>query len=129
MRFYHVDLPADLGTRRLTWRRLAVLLSHLPRESAYVQAVAGDTARWGDTEHLLAGVIDSIRVGNFYTAMAASNRRFKDPPSPPCPIPRPGDESARKRNAHGYSQDQVNDLLAKWRSGDLEMVDTAVEVT
>lgn len=93
-----------------------------------MQSVGGEKARWGDTEHLLASVIDTVRQGNFYSAIAASNRRLKDAPRPPDPIPRPGDES-RKRETHGYSQEQLTDVLARWRSGDLEMVDTtAVEV-
>lgn len=93
-----------------------------------MQTVAGDRARWGDTEHLLASLIDNVRVGNFYTAIAASNRRLTDAPKPPDPIPRPGDGSL-KRKAHGHSQEQLDDLLSKWRSGELEMVDTtAVEV-
>ena len=118
MRFYHIDLLADLGTRRLTWRRLTVLLNHLPRESAYVQAVVGDTARWGDTEHLLAGLIDVVQVGNYYTQVLASNRQFKEAPKPPPVFPRPGDKPDRgKRPGRTYTREQMREILDRRRQG------------
>ena len=120
MRFYHLDLYADLGTDRLTWRRLGVLLTHLPRESSYVQAVGGERARWGDVEHLLAGVIDVVQIGNFYTQVLASNRQFKDAPKPPKPFMRPGDKPARTGKRVGdrsYTQAQMRAILDRWRKG------------
>lgn len=64
---------------RLTWRRLGVLLRHLPRESSFVQAIGGDRVRWGDVEHLLASVVDEQRVANWQYASAHSKRKPKRP--------------------------------------------------
>jgi hypothetical protein len=92
LRFYGADI-AHVGTDRLTWRRFAVLMAHLPRESSYVQAVAGERARWGDTEHLLALIADALHVGNYQRARA----HFKGNPKAPDPLPRPGKPTPGKR--------------------------------
>lgn len=77
----------DLGTERLSWRRLRALIARLPRDSWTVQAIAGDRARWGDQEHLLATIVDALQQGNWMFAAANS----KHSPDPPSPIRRPGD--------------------------------------
>lgn len=81
-----VDL-LDLGTERLTWRRLAVLLAHLPRDSWTVREVSGEAARWGDQEHLLATIADLLTQANWMFAAANS----KHAPDLPKPLRRPGD--------------------------------------
>lgn len=86
-RFYGVDL-FDLGSPWLSMRRLIVLLDHLPRESATVRAVVGDRARWGDTEHLLADLIDVAHWQMWQFSSAHSKKR----PKRPKPIRRPGFE-------------------------------------
>lgn len=115
MRFYHIDLLADLGTDRLTWRRLAVLLRYLPREAAYVQAVGGPATQWSATEHLLAGVIDVVQVGNYLTTRA----HFKGNPDPPKPVRRPGDrpERSNRLGNRSYTKDQMRKILDRWRKG------------
>ena len=85
LRFYHLDI-ADVGTERLSWRRLRVLLRHLPRESAFVRDRAGEAARGGETEQLLALLADTL---------AAINRNLVQPHSrtllPKAQrLPRPG---------------------------------------
>lgn len=77
MRYHRLDLQADLGTDRLPYRRLGVLLAHLPRESAYVQAVAGPVALWGQTEHLLATIVDTIVQLNHNYVQAHSKKTLK----------------------------------------------------
>ena len=112
-RFHHVNLFADLGTDRLTWRRLDVLLRHLPRESSFVQAVGGDAARWSDSEHLLAGVIDVLQVGNYLTTRA----HFKGNPPKPKPIRRPGESTTSgppKRAKRPYTQAEMKAVLDNW---------------
>ena len=56
---------ADLGTHRLTWRRLGLLIRHLPDGSATMRAFHGPLASWGVTEHLLAGVVDVLQGANW----------------------------------------------------------------
>jgi hypothetical protein len=75
----------------LSPRRLRVLIRHLPRESALVRALHGDAAEWGLTEHLLAGAVDELAVGNWLFVTANSGERA-DPPPRPRPVPRPGVE-------------------------------------
>lgn len=131
MRFYHLDLLADLGTRRLTWRRLGVLLRYLPRGSAYMQAIFGDRARWGPTDYLLASLIDIVQVGNYLAEITASNKQLKgNTPRAPKAIPRPGDAAVALRSAGGRTPNEVDRLLSDWRTGRLVMVQTeAKEVT
>jgi hypothetical protein len=109
---------------------LGVLLRYLPRESAYAQAVFGDRARWGPTEHLLASLIDVSQVGNYLAEITASNRQLKgNAPTAPKPIPRPG-EVVPVRSVGGRSPADVAKLLGDWRSGRLTMIETeAKEVT
>lgn len=87
MRFYGIDLVADLGQPRLSWRRLAVLLKHLPRESSFAQVQFGERVRWSDQEHLLALIADAIRVGNW---QRQGDKRKPRPDS----LPRPGATTA-----------------------------------
>lgn len=92
MRFYGLDL-LDLGTRRLSWRRLGSLLRFLPREAATVQEVVGDDATWSDQEYLSALLVDSVtHLGWMFTQV-----HFKNPPrKPPPQVRRPGDRTTTK---------------------------------
>jgi hypothetical protein len=90
LRWYRLDLQRDLGTPRLTWRRLRVLLGQLPRESGLVQRTGGDVVRWGSQEHLLASVVDELRILDWHYVSSHSRGRV---PAPPL-IPRPGVKAA-----------------------------------
>lgn len=92
------------GRSRLTWRRLGVLIDHLPGESPLKTAIrdalpAGELAAmsrnepaghgpWSRTDLLLAEVIDRVRDVEYVVASAnaAKNQR----PKRPQPYPRPG---------------------------------------
>ncbi len=92
LRHYGVDL---LGWYRgeLSSRRLAVLVRHLPRDSAFRLAHEGEAAGWSLGDQLLAAVVDHLAVANW---MFASVNRDEDeaPPEPPQPVPRPGVDEA-----------------------------------
>lgn len=90
LRFYRVDL-LDYYRGKLSPRRLRVLIRHLPRESALARALHGDVVDWGLTEHLLAGVVDELAVGN-WLFVTANSPEHADPPERPRPVPRPGVE-------------------------------------
>ncbi|MBE1498012.1 hypothetical protein H4696_005112 [Amycolatopsis lexingtonensis] len=79
----------DYYRGKLTPRRLRVLIRHLPRESALVRALHGEAAEWGLTEHLLAGAVDELAVGN-WLFVAANSAEGADQPDRPRPVPRPG---------------------------------------
>ena len=106
MRFYGVDL-LDLyrDPRRLTLRRLAVLVRGLPAESSTVRALH-DEAAWTTTDYLLASVLDTLRQGNWLTVEVNKKKGTKNPQ--PDPVPRPGDAVAEEPQMLNGSQ------LADW---------------
>jgi hypothetical protein len=86
----------------LTWRKLLVLLEHLPPESALNTSMRNDApehelaiigagadptrAKWSALESMLAAVLDEIRMSNWAYAQAHSEKKIKRPE----PVPRPG---------------------------------------
>ncbi len=100
----------DLGTERLTWRDLWVIVNNLPRSSALVRAVAGTDAEWGLLEHLTAVVADAVEVGNW-------QRQGKASAPKPKPIPRPGAKSDEKK--FGSDPIPIKDFDAWWSGASL----------
>lgn len=106
-----------------------VLLNHLPRTSSFVQAAGGGRLAWGDSEHLLASLIDTMRVGNYLAEVQAAGLQFKGhKPKPPTAMARPSDETAPRRH-RGRPVEELAPLLTAWREGRLEMVETTTEVS
>lgn len=85
---YGVDL-LDWHRGRLSSRRLAVLIRHLPRDSATLDGLHGEAAQWSVTDYLLASVVDQLAEANW---MFATVNRDEDaePLEYPKPVPRPG---------------------------------------
>ncbi|MFI1051099.1 hypothetical protein ACH4U3_35995 [Streptomyces griseoruber] len=79
----------DWHRDRLSARRLAVLVAHLPRDSALNRELHGDAAEWSVTDHLLAAAVDHLAAANWMFASVNSDE--DDQPDPPVPVPRPGD--------------------------------------
>lgn len=75
----------DYLAGRDTWRRLWVLMRHLPPTSSFAQAVSDGDSVWGVTEHLLAGQLDALHAANWQRGGKSSAPR-------PPPTPRPGVE-------------------------------------
>ncbi|KRV49700.1 hypothetical protein AQ490_18490 [Wenjunlia vitaminophila] len=73
----------------LTTRRLAVLVRHLPPESAFARAHEGERAEWTLTDHLLAAAVDHLAIGNWMFA-SVNRDEYADPLDPPEAVPRPG---------------------------------------
>jgi hypothetical protein len=109
LRYYRLDLARDLGTERLTYRRLLVLIRQLPRDSAYWQEVGGERYRWGTAEHLLANIADALLVHDWHYMTAHSKRR----PPPPTLTRRPGVEpdDGKDRTTYGKGQSFTVDEL------------------
>lgn len=63
-----------------------MLLRHLPRHSATALAVEPEAA-WGDTEHLLAAILNTLRDANWQRA-GDKNRPRPEPVLPPSAQPR-----------------------------------------
>ncbi|GAA2395839.1 hypothetical protein GCM10010420_21730 [Streptomyces glaucosporus] len=88
LRHYGVDL-LDWHRGRLSSRRLAVLLRHLPRDSALARELHGEAADWSVTDHLLATVVDQLAESNWMFA-TVNRDEDSDPLDHPEPVPRPG---------------------------------------
>lgn len=108
-RFYGLPL-AGLTTGELTWRRLGVLVRHLPREAASVRAQHGEQTWWGDSEYLLAVIADLLAGANWQRA----NAGLKHPKPKPKPLPRPGETRQVRGARYGQttlSAENVKELL------------------
>lgn len=104
-----VDI-ADLGTERLTYRRLSVLLGNLPRDSAFVRSVAGEAATWSDSDHLLATITDLLASANWQRGGGKGKR--------PQPIPRPGKGVKRIVGDNVMDIDQAREWAKRQREGE-----------
>lgn len=70
------DLIGGLWRGALTLRKLAVRIRHLPRDSALARALDPAGTRWGETEHLIATLIDTLHAAN------SSDYRYPRPGTP-----------------------------------------------
>ncbi|MFF8995291.1 hypothetical protein ACF09H_36245 [Streptomyces sp. NPDC014983] len=77
----------DWHRDRLSARRLAVLVKHLPRDSALNRELHGEAANWSVTDHLLAAAVDHLAAANWMFACVNSDEG--DQPDAPTPVPRP----------------------------------------
>lgn len=107
---YHRVALGDVWTGDLTWRRLGVLVRHLPSESATktalrneapdedlqdaVEDVDREYGQWSQTDMLLAELIDVARWLQWSKTEAAEKQQ-----PPPGPFPRPGVARKPKVNA------------------------------
>jgi hypothetical protein len=88
LRHYGVDL-LDWHRGRLSSRRLAVLVKHLPRDSATLDGLHGEAAQWSVTDYLLASAVDQLAEANWMFA-TVNRDEDSDPLEYPKPVPRPG---------------------------------------
>lgn len=101
----------DVHRGEMSWRRLRVLIEHLPPESATwtsmrnqltpedlaEQAERGEPekGRWSQQEQLLAAAVDALRRVE-WTLWAVNTDKSKRP-DPPEPMRRPGAKPAKRR--------------------------------
>lgn len=88
-----------------------MLVEHLPREAATVQAQR-EESRWGDAEYLLAAIVDLLQGANWQRG----NAGVKHPSAKPKPIPRPGErrKSAGTRYGGGVPSENVREILTSF---------------
>jgi hypothetical protein len=105
-RYYHLDSLDVLIPGGMSWRKMLVLIEHLPSEGAVNTAIrnmfpaeilaenSSDPVKapWSATESLLATAIDEIRVMQWIYMQVHSESKVPRPQ----PIPRPGVETKRK---------------------------------
>lgn len=75
--------------RTLTWRQVIVWIRHLPSDSALGRRGLVADRSWGTTEHLLASVVDTLRIVDWHYVSAHST---DGPPESPIMVRRPSDE-------------------------------------
>lgn len=78
----------DWHRGRLSSRRLAVLVRHLPRDSATLQELHGEAAHWSVADYLLANVVDQLAEANWMFA-TVNRDEDADPLEYPEPVTRP----------------------------------------
>ncbi|MFI5700149.1 hypothetical protein ACIA78_08915 [Streptomyces xanthochromogenes] len=78
-------------------RRLAVLVKHLPRDSAVNRDLHGEAVEWDSSTHLLAAAVDHLAVANWMTATINSGEDA-DPLDYPEAVPRPAFAEATPRD-------------------------------
>ncbi|WP_343242467.1 MULTISPECIES: hypothetical protein [unclassified Streptomyces] len=100
LRFYGLDL-LDWHRGRLSSRRLAVLIRHLPREGAVARETEGEAAEWSVGDYLLAHAVDQLAQANWMFA-TVNQDEDADPLDPPQPLPRPDAESAADESEAEY---------------------------
>lgn len=117
-RFYGIHI-SELGSHRLTWRRLGVLVAALPREAATVLAVHGPIPTIGD--QLLVAIEYRLAAGNW------QRQGGKGPK--PKPIKLPGfsmEPEPTKTYGTAVPIEEMRDVLDNWGRGATEV--TATEV-
>jgi hypothetical protein len=67
----------------------------LPRDSAFVRTAAPEVANWGNTEELLAAVVEAVDYGNRLFVSAHTKKGSHQPK--PVQIRRPGAPPEPKR--------------------------------
>lgn len=97
---------------RLSWRALAAMVAHAPRESALSQITYGGDAHWGLVEQLLA------RIGDAADLIAWLNSDTKRNPRPK-PMPRPGVED-KPNHQFGSAESAVpeSEFWARWNDSE-----------
>lgn len=83
-----------IWTRKLTFRQVYNLILQLPNDSALKKELAGPVALWSQSEHMIASVIDELRVLKYITFVANGGKDIKYPE----PIRRPGTPEDEKEN-------------------------------
>ncbi|AXI78056.1 hypothetical protein [Peterkaempfera bronchialis] len=98
----------DWHRGRLSSRRLAVLVKHLPRESAITRELQGEGADWTVGDYLLAAAVDHLAAANWMFA-CVNTAEDSEPPEPPAPVPRPGDPPEQEADEANEGE-QAGDL-------------------
>jgi hypothetical protein len=95
----------------MSWRRLRVIIQHLPPESHTMTALRNamsdeelaeqaergrpEKGRWSQADQLLASAVDSLRRLEHILVLANSDSKAKKP-DPPEPVMRPGAKARRQ---------------------------------
>jgi len=95
----------------LSWRRLDILVEHLPATSSLRLRTVGPQASWNTSEYLLALIVDLLAGANWQRS--GKGRK-------PRPIPRPGRSDTRKFGTGAVSIAEMQQILDEWHAPPLE---------
>ncbi|MFI5781207.1 DUF5361 domain-containing protein [Nocardia sp. NPDC051570] len=103
----------NVGTAEFDWRDLLVLIRQSARESALMAAAHPDAARWGQSEFLLAELVDLTALLLWAKTKDGAKNRNR-----PRPYPRPGveDPGARRVTGHAVPLTEIRDRLRTLRT-------------
>lgn len=93
----------DLGTRRLSWRDLWVIVRQSPRGSALARSIHGQRAAWTQETYLLADIFDVLAASNWQRGGGKGPK--------PKPFPRPkrdGDKTVQRFGSGALPIDQLD---------------------
>ncbi|MDJ0465193.1 hypothetical protein [Streptomyces sp. H27-C3] len=96
----------DWHRGRLSSRRLAVLVKHMPRDSAVVRDLHGESAEWSVTDYLLATTVDQLAESNWMFATVNQDEEA-EPLEYPVPVARPSGDSADESEATGTAPEDA----------------------
>lgn len=115
-----------LGTERLTWGDLKVILAEAPRDSAFIRSAHPDEYQWGATElPLLHSMEHTLRILAWQKTEDGSKGR-----KPPKPIPAPWvktEAEVRKLGSKPVPLNELDDFLNRMTApgaGEDEAVET-----
>lgn len=78
------DLPADIGTARLSWRRLLLIVENSAEDSAVTRSV-NPVKPWSPEMQMLTNVFDALAILIWMQSKDGASGRNR-----PRPTPRPG---------------------------------------
>lgn len=110
-----------LGTKRLTWRDLYVIVRQSPAGSATHRAVAGPDHAWDLQGHLLAGIFDLLAISNWQRGGDEHARKPERLPRPGITRAEPEGETLARGKA--VSIEEMNARLG-WGSPSAELMPT-----
>ena len=100
--FVLADIP-----RRVSWRAVVAFVAHLPRESATAIAAIGERARWGDSEHLLASLVDLMHLSVWMNSRDGQKGRNR-----PKALKRPGEKREGRTYGSGrYTPQELTEMF------------------
>ncbi|MCK8680320.1 hypothetical protein [Streptomyces lichenis] len=101
----------DWHRGRLSSRRLAVLVRHMPRDSALARALHGEAAEWQVGDYLLAAAVDHLAESNWMFA-TVNQDEDAEPLEYPVPVVRPGADDGAGDGTGGEQAEETGPPVA-----------------
>lgn len=103
----------SLGTPRLSWRDLWVIVRQAPRTSALARSIHGSRAAWSQDTYILADLFDAIQGGNWQRGGGKGSR--------PKPFPRPKRDDDKTTTRYGSGALTIDEFDAWLKAREVEV--------